>query len=65
MDVVNVDVHGDVFQEDTEEAKAPSSAWQGPLGARDIIAPGWHNECGGDLRPHVADWHRVSSNSCL
>lgn len=53
--VVNVDVHGDVFQEDSEEAKTPSCARQGPLGAGAILTPGWHDEPGGDLRPHVAD----------
>lgn len=53
--VVNVDVHGDVFQEDSEEAKMPSCARQRPLGAGAILTPGWHDEPGGDLRPHVAD----------
>lgn len=30
--VVNVDVHGDMFQEDREEAEMPSCARQGPRG---------------------------------
>lgn len=53
--VVNVDVRGDVFQEDSEEAKMPSCARQGLLGAGAILTPGWRDERGGDLRPHVAD----------
>lgn len=53
--VANVDVHGDVFQEDSEEAKTPSCARQRPLGAGAVITPGWPDERGRDLCPHVAD----------